>query len=571
MPLDIRRLRQDPTFYDGLERSIVLRQRQQQRRRQERRHKGNGVLAADGDHDDNGCDVDALDKLKALDAGARTTLQKLNLFRCEAGRKRGKGKDHEEEEEERTFGDSKQRLKELERDHREAQRALEEILKSLPNLVDEDLARAVSEEVGGDGVEGLGGARRNSPTPASTDSAEEFVDVFFCIGGYEELNGGATTVPVLTGLGMDLVRAVERTALDFATTASFSPSPLSSVFRSSSSSSSGNGCRTWHVPAFLPHGSGLHNNPSWKHLLLSLYGPPIFDKALPQFHALVCRGNGGSDCISTMAKTSAAKVSDATTDRVKKKSWCDRMDPSMKTEIQLLFVTGSSLLTDSRPLQIKSMERIRDFYRELLPGCCELSIRALPPDQLDDPSQASCLVLEVTTTTPSSPVRRLAWLSNYLDYESNSIRHGHTKSGIHVLHGRLCAVEECLDLLLLLLLLQCSGRSGAGVEEKAEKTGGQQKNCLKLRGLLLEGMSHHSTVLIPYQRMVSRGKNGRRVVIPLVHQPKSQHPGRGGDGEGSKRRTAEAVKELGLSEPTPDDIRDEALSCPFDILPFRFR
>jgi len=528
---------------------------------------------------------------------------------------------------------SKEELRRLELRRSDTQSQLQQCLLRLPNYVDEGILVKVAtrkrttqqqqqERNGGDDrrhhrgrrLGNLperslplmnGGENGNDVDDGNDNSAaadDDQLDVFYCIGGYEDVqvilpikardgDGSAlTTAALLTDKGVQLVRALESMVVEYFSTCC---SALFPGQQQDSTVASAEAVRVLHVPlefpttTFASSTTSLTATPAWKVLVQNLRGQTLYDRTLPFSYLLVCEGGPKAVPEPLTERKKKNRSNGKSSDRV----WHNRLTTTQRTEVQILVVTGSSLETDSCRAQMDCMYYIQEFYEQqvllnengmktsagnddkeiedekagrkshiisfLMATTAE--IRAIPPDQLE-PDEASRLVLELKYGTDTIV---LATLSNYLDYYSDNIRHGNIpKHNVHVLHGRLCAVPECLDWMLR-------------VQHQRQRKWQRQQVEIPKPLLPFLGLNLQSPNVLKYVRTVKKGKRGQRIVQPVLavatadtsvsDVPAAPNSARG------ETMPIQGQLPNNVTHQRSRMIRAEACACPFDFLSFYYR
>jgi hypothetical protein len=351
-------------------------------------------------------------------------------------------------------------------------------------------------------------------------------DPFFAVRGYEELGDAC----VLTGVGIQLLSALQRLATEsiresFPTSDSFEL-PASMKLTCVEYHDMW-GCRGTEQCAACKASSETLLAPSWMTLLQKGFDSRYWDRQLPVVRLLLTSAGDHRDFLDDGRETTR-RASWRKNGR-KGRPWHERL--ARQPLIQVLALAGPSLEVDSRPLQNELLQHAGKFYRHLVPDR-HIGVRAIPATELL-PAEASRLVLEGSLPGCDEPVC-LGYLSNLLDYASTGIRHGTTREGLHALQGCLCSLPETLEWML---------RNRAG--ERAVPV----PRALRRRESLLPAEMR-------YQRKRMVGKGGKTFVEPMVDPNRERFRGNGrAVGEG----------------PTPERIRGEALSSPFNFLPFYHR
>jgi hypothetical protein len=428
----------------------------------------------------------------------------------------------------------KSRLKELEDQLTAAQLSLQTALWKLPNWFDSDA----------DHSHAYGGSTP-SPDTAPTQKAEDDkeselvppLDPLFCARCYEEL--GCSTA--LVGPGSQLATALNRFVVDSMQTSLNElsqdinlwnlPSSLESISTSQCHDiwgCSGPSCRfclangtTKQLPA-----------PSWATLLRNQYGT-YWDRQLPKISLLSCTSVHTTEC--PLDERDGARLDTGGRHKKKQQPWHQRL--AVQEQIQIMAVTGPSLEADSRPLQRRIIERLRDLFQQLIGDDVApiVRIRAIPAAELL-PMESSRLVVEGFLSL--RPVC-LAYISNLQDYctSSSAMRHGTTKEGLHVLQGTICSVAPTMDWI-------ARNRS-------------EQSSFTLPRVLVHFSLSDR----LLYTRKIVVNKNGKRFVEDIVVAV---------DDDKSKPEQQHGVP-CEIAKPTSHRIRAEALSSPFGFLPFHYR
>jgi len=326
---------------------------------------------------------------------------------------------------------------------------------------------------------------------------------------------------------------------------------------------------------------------TWKALLQAQHGSTLWDRQLPQIHLLQCTTT--DDAPRVLENHQQETTTHITHQRSNKKQqrtpWFHKLQPAK--QIQILALTGPSLAADSRPLQRQLMEQVLDLYQQLASSTATTThgdvkqslvrIRAVPAQELL-PMESSRLVVEGWTATTanatnnkrtkrqesSSPVC-LASLSNLQDYCTNDtkhckIRHG-TKENLHVLQGTLCRVGEVMEWLCQ------THATAAGVELPRPLRVGKQQ---QLEQQLSFNKSSQQPQLLPYtKKVITSAKGGKRIVVEVPFSPTTTAPSPSSSSlsEQQKKTTSDANN----NNPTTMRIHTEALSSPFNFLPFYHR
>lgn len=570
MPLDLRRFRQDPTLIHEWKTS-------QRARRQRRRDEGAEAGSAEAnDNDNDNGNARWIDTALEQDLACRDLLKQAALCR---GRIRRKETDQH-------GGDQQALLTATLAEYTSCQQALQSNLSRLANVVD----TVVTTEH--PFITGDTNTKKNpddtSPTPTSKNVPS---DPLFCLNGYQETrNALNSTVAacVLAGVGMNLEAALHQfiqSALQTQlpnTTAVQLPAamPVTAThhhdvwgccapahYCPACTSTATTNAATAAAPSTDTQSTTASSQllaPAWMTFLLEHTNRIYYDRQLPVYSIL-----------STIsAATSAAALgSDDDGDKIMDPRESDRQASwrparskqrlpwhqtvSVARQIQMVALVGPSLSADSRPLLLESMLRIRDLYQQLVPHAV-LCIRAVPAIALH-PAEASRLVLEGTlplaaTASSSRPpvVCMLAHLGNFLDYCAGDIRHGTTNERLHVLQGTVCSLPETMEWVL---------QHGAGANE------------VQLPAILTAMPGSNLPATLPYQKTVTMGKNGKRIIRSIVRKDEKES----GDSKQQLQLQQPPVKQLvgpmdnGLPQPSLDEIQLEAASTPFGFLPFYHR
>jgi len=476
---------------------------------------------------------------------------------------------------------SKKDLQRLEEAYQKAQEDLQQSLRKLPNFLDLDATKDLSEE--------YASPRNHTVTlePASTSSKtvvtlSSVSDPFFCIGGYEELpihtnsvdNNRLSRMLVLTYVGQKLQTRIQDALIDY-----WSHTFLRDI-QLAAGSETKTSMEILYLPSTIPV---VSDHCSWKSVLQSKDGEIYYDKSLPKVYLLRCHG------LSNSIKGNNNTVKKSIT-----ASWYDRVTPESQTELQSLLLTGSSTVADSRPLQRQWLEQVASLYQDWLmevlsangwdkdsrKGRAHFQIISIEPHKLES-DEASRLELHATlhfndTHSSKSKATRtlvLAHLSNYLDYYTGTRRDGRTTNdvfirhgsscvdgkyqGVHVLHGRLCRTLDFLDVLVSL---------ASTVPSNVNTNGTVQPSS----GMFLpfpsvspsQGIDWTARFFYPYVRMVKFGKKGQRIIETVSK-----------DAAVSPISAAPQVHKTGsllcaAGSVTASDIEFEARACPFGFFPF---
>ena len=408
----------------------------------------------------------------------------------------------------------KDHLQALEQADRQAQRVLTRHLANIPNFTDQEIHSHVDENDGDETIKDTG--------VKSAQSDRAFVDqIMFSVGGCEQLGN----LHVVTRLGRDLLQSVEEYLVQSCSLAEMEllEMPLTlpegeSIIR-----------KRWY-PLSDDSDTTTISAPSWLSLVDQhlTRNESYFDRVLPQAYFMSCRG------------ASERRLPQSTTPLHS----CWYEDLAVQHQLQVLVVTGPSLAIDSRPLQLEWLERLERAYRQLAPHV-DLRIRAIPaPDLM--PTEASRLVLEGCVSRQNKQqVVVLATMSNYLDFCSTGLRHGNSidKRNVHLLHGTVCRAGLAVEWML-----QHCQQSETGDSV-------QLPECIRQGERLV------------FRRRIVKKKGGKTFVQaipvarpPVAHPEPTILPALGVHKHNDAELTA-----------TPERIRQEAASCPFDFLPFFYR
>lgn len=325
--------------------------------------------------------------------------------------------------------------------------------------------------------------------------------------------------------------------------------------------------------------------PSWLTLLLHHQSGTYWDRQLPKLTLLSCTttpanttvaANGNApapgDNSSSCDGREVARVGSWTTggrrrDKKKKSAallWHQRL--AVQEQLQILAVTGPSLEADSRPLQRRIMERVRDLFEQLLKNdsddeddddnndnndssstAAAVRIRAVPAAELL-PMESSRLVVQGFLPPLFEKPVCLAYLSNLQDYCTGSeLRHGTTKEALHVLHGMICSAAETMEWM-------CQNRATP-----------LSISVPRVLACALERIVYTRTVVVSH-------KNGKRLVRDIVVAAGDSHDDTNdvtNKPEAPPEETQSGAQQLTNLSVTR--IRAEALSSPFGFLPFYYR
>lgn len=222
--------------------------------------------------------------------------------------------------------------------------------------------------------------------------------------------------------------------------------------------------------------------------------------------------------------------------------------------LQALVIAGPSLEADSRPLQRKLIDKWMEMLSclvspELGDSSVHLHIRALPPSELRD-FESSRLMIQasytsglggdttITSSKQSTRVLTLCSVSNFEDYLCFGFKHRTTSEPLHTL-----LLEAAPMSLISDWMVHALGTKTCPI---------QIPTCLR---------SWMDKTKLARVRQVVSGKNGKRSIQYLAVQKKEATP-------------KPAISSLPLTPTThasaarSQQIKEEAMSCPFDFLPF---
>jgi hypothetical protein len=481
-----------------------------------------------------------LTTLRDFIASARTAKQQVELYQ----RQLNQG----------VVGSEKGQLIELQEISRLADADLEECLNNnIPNYVDLEIESFL--------------AKDDTFDHERMQLTKNVQERMFCLGGYEPMGDQCC---LLTQRGVQLSQSVEDYLLDALTK---DPSFSQKLFQST---------QRFELPALLPVSSRVYRYHRWSRTQAPLASTPSDDKAqtmLPSWISVVENHLSTGDkryydrvlpqCYVLQLRDSNQHTSamQATTKKQQRPAWYQKL--SVLRQLQVLLVMGPSLVADSRPLQIQWMTHLRDnVFRPLAPTAV-LSIRALPPTELL-PAEASRLVLESRLFVGNKPVTiQLASLSNFLDYcSTDQMKHGSSIDGrkMHLLQGSLGETA----LVVEWMLQHCSEVTSDDVDDDSSPDGLCLPACLLSQGTTEEQP-------LDYTRRIVPRKGGQRSIrsIPARLSVPTAAPG----SVINNSTTISPKKSSALLlftddrplQVTPDNIREEAASCPFDFLPFYHR
>jgi uncharacterized FlaG/YvyC family protein len=416
----------------------------------------------------------------------------------------------------------KEVLQKLKDNLRQAQGELNDLLFRIPNYIDTEIHTMIENDTEKEIQQEDMVTKNNNKSRKDGDIVEQLM---FCIGGYERL-GRATA---LTQRGTNLFGAVEQWMIQ-------SCHEMSEMVMTES----------FELLAMLPMDTatyqrqcGATSSPQNHHLDDTIMAPSwislvehhlardeaYFDRSLPQAYVLTCRDAVCHDSLPFKSSRQSA--------------WYQ--DLSIQHNIQILSMTGPSLALDSRRLQIAWMNHLRNAYQQLAPKS-RLQIRSVPVSALS-PNEASRLVLEGFMPHDIKPIQ-LASLSNLLDYCSAGLRHGNSidKRNVHLLQGSVCRVGLAVEWMLQHCQL---GENHDGI-------------------VLPDCLEHQAT--ISFCRRIVKKKDGRQFV-QSISIPK---PLPAATNVSDQYETLIFGDDTTMAM-TPERIRLEAASCPFDFLPFYYR
>jgi hypothetical protein len=422
----------------------------------------------------------------------------------------------------------KRKLNELEGQLKASQTALQEMLWKLPNWVDHDVLQEYADPLPSDHA---------TPSKQGDSVQSGFPqDPLFCARCYEDL--GHTTA--LVGVGSQLATAInqfiigslQKSLSDLASDVShwnlsYTLESLSMHQYHDLWGCSGPSKCTARARQTTESIEAKLTVPSWFTILRNEYGT-YWDRQLPKMSLLSCTSGTNDDPVDAREVERWGQG--------KKKPWYQRL--AVREKIQIVVVAGPCLDADSRPLQQRIVECVRDRFQQLIgdDALSTLRIRAIPAAELL-PMESSRLIIEGYVSS-EKPVC-LAYLSNLRDYCTGpGLRHGTTKEGLHVLQGNICNTAETMEWL-------CRNRA--------------EKSSFTLPRVLLTWTSLPERLM--YTRNVAVNKNGKRLVEDIVVSVSS-----------GKSTTEEQHVVAGeLTKPNAERIRAEALSSSFGFFPFHCR
>ena len=605
MPISLKQLRQDPHRQQALRSSLELRQRR-------RRHGDEEERPPDDNHT-------VVDVNQLLDNHATYTrlLHQVEVGRSqrkqEQQRQRRKlstspSKQPQQEEQDPSLCTiSAPKLQQLEQSLEELHSTIQDQLHRLTNYVDTELEHHLLLRQTTDNEKETHQNSRATTTTTKLNVHQSLLqenpqeDVLFAIGGYERLclgrndivsnnqtknNNNKPTLWVWTDTGVELQTALQHAWKEWLHAqrqkdVASSENHLHESFLRS--------VHSWNFPVSsvaARQGSdsslcGSH----WETVLQSLEGTTLYDRVLPQCHFLYsasCRMSQCFPCSTSPAMPPKHTAKQKKQQQQQPHEWLECLE---SPHVEGLFLTGPSLSADSRPLQVQWMEWLQSFYTNLIvtsttqdmdPSSQCMQVIAVPPSQLEA-FEASRLVL-VGTLPHSKQTIELAYLSNLLDYCSLDIRHGNspqasvqqttaknhngddkvpihrnhkvvtkTAASVHVVRGVLCRSANAMAWMLAWNYHHDPNQNTAHV-------------------VLPQSIQQHLFRTPPKIPIVRRKRvNGKgKTIVEHVSVTKSPNP----TTKGAQPRVDKLV--VPNQRLTKDQIRAEALSCPFFFLPFYY-
>ena len=324
----------------------------------------------------------------------------------------------------------------------------------------------------------------------------------------------------------------------------------------------------WEMPYQMPFNSIGAPVPSWKVMTASsaVANQSLLDRELPRFHIIQ-----GTTQRSTQNETAGQQA--FFSNRKKQSTVCWFNQLSTDHYINLLAVAGPNLTVDSRPLQMQLIQKFQTILERISqPPFSEEGnvhsqstalwrIVAVPPHELQ-PDESSCLLLQTAVATDKSTTgkcrttkrifKTIVIVSNLESYQSLHLKHKTTREPLHIVLVQLAQMGELVDWIV----------------KEATRNGNQ--SIFRVPTCLLPLLAPNDSLEFPVLRKVVMGKNGKRSVQAAYLSSETANTKNPNQVPvTSQRRTRQFLPwDPTLGEVTPEQIRGEALTCPFEFLPF---
>lgn len=291
--------------------------------------------------------------------------------------------------------------------------------------------------------------------------------------------------------------------------------------------------------------------PSWAVLAASsaVAKQSLLDRQLPRLHIL--RGNRDNNPNQQDARGERHVFMS----HVQQQRWFQLL--ATDQYINLLVIAGPNL-TDSRPLQVQLVQQYQDILQKLLPteqrGETKWKTVAAAAQNLQA-YESSRLLLQAAPNNRNSRGKRqpdkqidctLVSVSNLESYASLQLKHSTTNEPLHILLVQFAPMANILDWMV------------------AETPWGNEQTVFCVPTCLSPWMPTEESEQIRIQRKVVIGKNGKRSIQTVKSHSKTREEAT----PAQKQAQRFLPWDTASGADTGDQIRGEALTCPFDFLPF---
>lgn len=332
----------------------------------------------------------------------------------------------------------------------------------------------------------------------------------------------------------------------------------------------------WEIPHVMPLDNpnqqqfatdDTHTSNSWAVLASStnISSQPFLDRQLPCFHLLKGPTNINTNNNGTWKDTHI--MYNVHQENV---AWYKQLVTDQY--ISILAIAGPNLSVDSRPLQVELVQQCHSIFRQLLLpesgrlSCIENEVSwktvAVAAQDLQ-PYESSCLLLQVTPSNPSNEENKqtgkqrcktLVSVSNLESYASSQLKHGNTKETLHVVLIQFAPMALILDWMV--------------------RAKGWDDSTLSFRvpPCLIPWTAAQESEEICFRRKILLGKNGKRSLKAMPTPEQTREKKADDVSVAVKQKTNTIVpREATSGRVTREQIWGETLSSPFGFLPFHNR
>lgn len=294
---------------------------------------------------------------------------------------------------------------------------------------------------------------------------------------------------------------------------------------------------------------------SWEVLAASsaVANQSLLDRQLPRLHILRGHRNNNPNQQDTWSDRHVFMS------HVQQRPWFQLL--ATDQYINVLVVAGPNL-TDSRPLQIRLVRQYQDTLQKLLPttqrGETKWTTVAAAAQNLL-PYESSRLLLQAASNNRNDKGKRqsakqiyytLVSVSNLESYVSLQLRHSTTNEPLHILLVKFAPMAIILDWMV------------------SETAWENKQTVFRVPPCLSPWVPTEEGGQISVQRKVVLGKNGKRSIQTVKSQSKTRVEKLVSGATSIRKQTQRFLPwDVTSGTVTEEQIRGEALTCPFGFLP----